>query len=76
MTFRTPPAAIIAALMIAVSGDGLLTRFKVAAPVPARIRWGGYFGTRFDSVVSPRARPGVTRRGARGSTGEAVRAPD
>ena len=26
------------------TNDGLLTRFKVAAPVPARIRWGGYFG--------------------------------
>jgi hypothetical protein len=31
--------------------DGLVTRFRVAAPVPAAIRWGGYFGTRFDSVI-------------------------
>jgi outer membrane protein assembly factor BamB len=33
------------------TNDGLLTRFRVAAAVPANIRWGGYFGTRFDSVV-------------------------
>jgi outer membrane protein assembly factor BamB len=34
--------------------DGLLTRFRVAASVPATISWGGYFGTRFDSVVVER----------------------
>ena len=33
------------------STDGRLTRFRVAAPAPATIRWGGYFGTRFDSVL-------------------------
>ena len=33
------------------SNDGLVTRFRVAAPAPASIRWGGYFGTRFDSIV-------------------------
>lgn len=33
------------------TNDGLLTRFRVAAPVPASIRWSGYFGTRFDSIV-------------------------
>jgi outer membrane protein assembly factor BamB len=33
------------------TNDGLVTRFRVAAPVPASIRWGGYFGTRFDSIV-------------------------
>ena len=31
--------------------DGQVTRFRVAAPAPASIRWGGYFGTRFDSIV-------------------------
>ena len=33
------------------SNDGLVTRFRVAAPAPASVRWGGYFGTRFDSIV-------------------------
>jgi outer membrane protein assembly factor BamB len=33
--------------------DGLITRFRVAAPVPAHVRWGGYFGTDFDSTVQP-----------------------
>jgi outer membrane protein assembly factor BamB len=33
------------------TNDGLLTRFRVAAPAPATVRWGGYFGTRFDSVL-------------------------
>ena len=37
------------------SDDGLVTRFRVAAPVPATISWGGYFGTRFDSVIEPLA---------------------
>ena len=36
------------------TSDGLLTRFQVAAPVPASIRWGGYFGTQFDSIVRDR----------------------
>jgi outer membrane protein assembly factor BamB len=36
------------------TNNGLLTRFALPAPVPANIRWGGYFGTRFDSVVLPR----------------------
>jgi outer membrane protein assembly factor BamB len=36
------------------TNDGLLTRFRVAAPVPKIIRWGGYFGTMFDSIVQPR----------------------
>ena len=36
------------------TNDGLLTRFRVAAPVPATISWGGYFGTRFDSVATER----------------------
>jgi outer membrane protein assembly factor BamB len=31
--------------------DGLITRFRVAAPAPEAIRWAGYFGTRADSVV-------------------------
>jgi outer membrane protein assembly factor BamB len=35
------------------SNDGLLTRFRVAAKVPSHVRWGGYFGTEFDSVVQP-----------------------
>jgi hypothetical protein len=36
------------------TNDGLVTRFRVAAPVPATISWGGYFGTRFDSTVVER----------------------
>ena len=34
------------------SNDGRVTRFRVAAPAPASIRWGGYFGTRFDWISS------------------------
>jgi len=34
--------------------DGLVTRYRVAAPAPAKISWGGYFGTRFDSVLNVR----------------------
>jgi len=33
------------------TNDGLVTRYRVAAPVPKKISWGGYFGTRFDSVL-------------------------
>jgi outer membrane protein assembly factor BamB len=33
-------------------GDGLVTRFRVAAPVPATISWSGYFGTQFDSIFT------------------------
>jgi hypothetical protein len=33
------------------TNDGMLTRFRVAAPAPEKIRWGGYFGTRFDSIL-------------------------
>jgi hypothetical protein len=36
------------------TNDGQLTRFRVPARVPARIRWGGYFGTQLDSIVSGR----------------------
>jgi len=34
--------------------DGMITRFRVPAPAPATISWGGYFGTRFDSVLPGR----------------------
>jgi len=34
--------------------DGMITRFRVPAPAPATISWGGYFGTRFDSVLTGR----------------------
>lgn len=34
--------------------DGLLTRFRVETKVPKQIRWGGYFGTKLDSVIGPR----------------------
>ena len=33
--------------------DGLVTRFRTTAPVPASISWAGYFGTQFDSTVGP-----------------------
>jgi outer membrane protein assembly factor BamB len=36
------------------TNDGLITRFTVAAPVPATVSWGGYFGTRFDSILTGR----------------------
>ena len=34
------------------TNDGLITRFKVAASVPAAVSWGGYLGTRSDSVLT------------------------
>jgi len=36
------------------TNDGLITRFKVAASAPATVSWGGYFGTRFDSILTGR----------------------
>jgi outer membrane protein assembly factor BamB len=36
------------------SNEAAIARFRVAAPVPARISWGGYLGTRFDSVLVAR----------------------
>jgi hypothetical protein len=36
------------------SNEAAITRFRVAAPVPDRISWGGYLGTNFDSVLQAR----------------------
>jgi outer membrane protein assembly factor BamB len=36
------------------TNDGLITRFKVAASVPATVSWGGYLGTQSDSVLTGR----------------------
>lgn len=37
------------------SSDALVTRFRVAAPVPASISWSGYLGTQLDSIFRPPA---------------------
>ncbi|HVR19446.1 MAG TPA: PQQ-binding-like beta-propeller repeat protein [Polyangiaceae bacterium] len=42
---HTPPAE---------TNEAAIERFRVAAPVPARISWGGYLGTRFDSILQRR----------------------
>jgi hypothetical protein len=34
--------------------EAAITRFRVAAPVPERISWGGYLGTSFDSILRAR----------------------
>jgi outer membrane protein assembly factor BamB len=34
--------------------EAAITRFRVAAPVPERISWGGYLGTSFDSILAAR----------------------
>ncbi len=34
--------------------EAAITRFRVAASVPERISWGGYLGTRFDSILEAR----------------------
>ena len=35
-------------------GDAAVARYRVAAPVPERISWGGYLGTNFDSTLARR----------------------
>jgi outer membrane protein assembly factor BamB len=36
------------------SNEAAITRFRIAAPVPERISWGGYLGTSFDSILDRR----------------------
>jgi hypothetical protein len=36
------------------TNEAAIRRFRMAAPVPARISWGGYLGTDFDSILAPR----------------------
>ena len=39
---------------VELTNEAAVERFRIAAPVPPRISWGGYLGTDFDSIVRPK----------------------